>query len=53
MTYIIIIIQLDTYSKRFKKTYIKDSKITEVDLFAFIHRLFDENFSPIVGTNMQ
>ena len=27
-------------------------KITEVNLFAFVYRLFHEDFSPIVGTNI-
>ena len=28
-------------------------KITEVNLFVFIYRLFHEDFSPIIGTNFR
>ena len=33
-------------------SYAKFTKITEVNLSAFVYRLFHEDFSPIVGTNL-
>ena len=54
MKNLFIILNLYTiYYKGYKILYIyKTIKITEIKLSAFIYKLFHEDFSPIVRTNL-